>query len=137
MSGLFDKTAKALQASIQMRQLRNNVISANIANAETPGYKSKKIDFEQALSKAIKDDGRNQLQKANDAHFLKGHGTLDNLKPDIYDNPAVNVSNDGNSVDLEKEMAGLAENSVLHRAAVQLINKKLALMKYAAADGGQ
>ena len=47
MSDMFDKTTNALQASLAMRQIRQNVISANIANAETPGYHAKKMDFEE------------------------------------------------------------------------------------------
>ena len=39
---LFDKTTSALQTSLNMRQLRHNLTSSNIANAETPGYKAKK-----------------------------------------------------------------------------------------------
>ncbi len=50
MSGLFDKTTNALATSLAMRQLRHNVTSSNIANAETPGYHAKKMDFEGALS---------------------------------------------------------------------------------------
>jgi flagellar basal-body rod protein FlgB len=55
----------------------------------------------------------------------------------VFDNPEGPVTNDGNNVDMEKEMATLAENSILYRAAIQLINKKLASMKYAASDGGR
>ena len=45
MSGLFDKTTDGLAASLNFRLIRNNVTSANIANAETPGYKAQKVDF--------------------------------------------------------------------------------------------
>ena len=43
MSGLFGKTEDALASSINLRLLRQNVISSNVANAETPGYKAKKM----------------------------------------------------------------------------------------------
>ena len=133
MSDLFDKTTNALQASLAMRQIRQNVISSNIANAETPGYHAKKMDFEDALSRAIDLDGLRSMTTSHDQHISVG-GKSASVRPDIYDNPDGVVSNDGNSVDLEKEMSGLAENSVMYKAALQLINKKLAALKYAATE---
>lgn len=133
MSDLFDKTTNALQASLAMRQIRQNVISSNIANAETPGYHAKKMDFEDALSRAIDLDGLRSMTTSHDSHMSVG-GKSASIRPDIYDNPDGVVSNDGNTVDLEKEMSGLAENAVMYKAALQLINKKLAALKYAATE---
>ena len=116
MSDLFDKTTDALAASIRMRQMRTNLTTANIANAETPHYHAKKLDFENALASALDNTGSNEKI---------------NIAPEIYDNPDVAVNNDGNTVDLEKEMASLSENSILYKAALQLINKKMAAVKYA------
>ena len=137
MSGLFDKTSKALGAAVNMRLLKQNVVSSNIANAETPGYKAKKLDFEQALSRALDIEGKGAMSTTNKDHYPVGQGPIANVRADVYDNPDVDVNNDGNTVDIEREMASLAENSILYRAAVQLINKKLGTMKYVASDGGQ
>ena len=136
-SKMFDKTVDALGSSIDFRLLRNNVISGNVANAETPGYKAKKIDFEEALSRAIDISGLNRLSTDHGDHFPVGPGAISRVRADVYDNPDVNVSNDGNTVDLEREMANLAENTILYKAAIQLINKKMAALKYVAAEGGR
>ena len=109
MSQIFDKTIKALNASMQMRQLRQNVINANIANAETPNYKAQKMDFENALQKAIDSEGMGKMHVSHKDHFLMGEGAIAGVAPDVYDNPEINYSNDGNTVDLEKEMATLNE----------------------------
>lgn len=124
MSQVFDNTLKALAMSTKMRELRQSVISANIANAETPGYKSKVVDFEGALASALKEQ-----EPLTDK--------LENLKASVYDNPEAEVGLDGNSVDLEKEMSAMLENNLMYRTATQLINKKLAALKYAATDGGR
>ncbi|MCB9025910.1 MAG: flagellar basal body rod protein FlgB [Bdellovibrionaceae bacterium] len=138
MSGnMFDKTTQALGASVNFRLLRNNVTSSNIANAETPGYKAKKLDFEGALSRAIDLQGLNALNTSHEDHVPVGSGSISNLRADIYDNPDINMNNDGNTVDLEKEMSNLAENTILYKAALKLINKKLAALKYAATEGGR
>lgn len=134
MADLFDKTTRALGASVNFRQTRNNIISANIANAETPGYQAKKLDFEDALVRALDfEDAKPETSK--EGHMSTGPGAISRARADIYENPDVEVSNDGNTVDVEKEMTSLAENSIMYKAAIQLINKKMATLKYAASDG--
>ena len=134
---LFDTTTQALGSSINLRQMRQSLTSANIANAETPGYKAKKLDVEDALSRALQLESMNQLNAENKDHFSTGPGALSRLKADVYDNPDITVTNDGNTVDLEKEMATLAENTILYKAALQLINKKIASLRYSVTEGGR
>lgn len=131
---LFDKTMGGLQTALTMRQLKQNVTTSNIANAETPGYQAKKLDFENALERALDIEGLRGMSTSSEDHITVGGGTA-KVKPEIYNNPEGAVSNDGNTVDLEKEMATLSENAIMYKAALQLINKKLAALKYAASDG--
>ncbi len=131
-NNLFDKTTDALATSLKMRQMRHNVTSSNIANAETPHYHAKKLDFENALATALDMDGKNAMATSDSRHFAIGGKPA--LSPDIYENPDVAVNNDGNTVDLEKEMSSLAENSIMYKAALQLINKKMAALKYAISE---
>jgi len=135
-NALFDNTTQALGTSINMRLLRHNIIASNVANAETPGYHAKKLDFEEALSRALDVDGMRGMSTSSDDHFAVGGGVgPGKVGPDIYENPEGAVSNDGNTVDLEKEMSALAENTIMYKAALQLINKKLATLRYAATEG--
>jgi flagellar basal-body rod protein FlgB len=137
MADLFDKTTRSLAAAANMRQLKENIISANIANAETPGYTAKKVDFEESLSRALDLDGMNaQSGTTEPGQIPLGRGALEKVRADVYDNPDGEINNDGNTVDLEKEMSSLAENSIMYKAAIQLMNKKLAALKYAADNGG-
>ncbi len=131
---LFDKTMNGLQTSLAMRQLRQNITSANIANAETPGYQAKKLDFEAALERALDLDGLRGMSTDNPDHMTVGGHTA-KVTPDIYDNPDGVPGNDGNTVNLEQEMATLSENAIMYKAALQLMNKKLAALKYAASEG--
>ena len=124
-----DKTTQALEASLKYRQLRQELIASNIANAETPGYKAKKIDFEEALARALDVDGEQTLKTTDSRHFNVGGGGFNNLKPEIYEESNI-VSPDGNTVDRDAEMAEMAENKIMYDASVQLLNKKLGLMKY-------
>ena len=64
-----------------------------------------------------------------------GGKSIGKVAPDIYENPEGAMNNDGNTVDLEREMSSLAENSIMYKAALQLMNKKMAALRYAAGDG--
>ena len=136
MSGaMFDKTTEALSTSLNMRLLRHNIISSNVANAETPGYHAKKLDFEEALARALDTDGMRSMSTSNENHFALGGRAPAKVGPDIYENPEGAINNDGNTVDLEREMSSLAENTIMYKAALSLINKKLASLRYAATEG--
>ncbi len=137
MADLFDKTTRALGASLNYRLLRHNVASANIANAETPGYKAKVVEFEDALARAVDLDGANGLSASEPEHFTMGGASLGRERVTVEDNPDINVSPDKNTVDLDKEVTTMTENSVLYKAAVQLINKKMAMLKYGISEGGK
>ena len=125
-----DKTIQALASSLNFRQMRQKVISSNVANAETPGYKAKRLDFEAALGRALDVDGHLSMKAENMKHFDVGSGGFDNLKPEVYKDPNGIAAENGNTVDRDAELAKMAENKVLYDASVQLLNKKLALKKY-------
>lgn len=126
-----DSTVKALAASLNFRKMRQEIIASNIANAETPGYKAKRLDFEDALQRALDIDKQQSLQVSDDRQYNVGGGGFANLEPTVYEDDDGVTSTDGNTVDREKEMAMMAENKILFDASVQLLNKKLGLMKYA------
>jgi flagellar basal-body rod protein FlgB len=132
---ISDKTLQALTASLKFRQLRQELHASNIANAETPGYKAKKVDFEEALARALDTDDQLKMNTSDSKHFNVGGGGFNNLQPEIYEDANGIVSPDGNTVDRDQEMAEMAENKIMYDATVQLINKKMGLLKYAIGSG--
>ena len=62
-----DNTIRALATSLNFRQMRQKLLSSNIANAETPGFKARRMDFEQALAQALDVDGQNRLHTEDGA----------------------------------------------------------------------
>ncbi len=126
-----DKTLEALATSLNFRQMRQELIASNIANAETPGYKAKRLSFEEALARALDVDGAMAMNTNDEKHFDVGSGGFANLQPTIEEEVNGIVSEDGNNVDRDRELALMAENEILYDTTVQLLNKKLALMKYA------
>lgn len=136
---VFDTATHALNSSINLRQLRHDVTASNIANAETPGYKAKVVDFEDALQRAVEMESirGSSTSPSGEEFAIGGAGSIRRARADIYDNPDVSVSNDKNTVDMETEMASLQENTLLYKAALQLINKKLGALRYAATEGSR
>jgi flagellar basal-body rod protein FlgB len=125
-----DKTLQALTAAAKFREMRQEIISSNIANAETPGFKAKRLGFEEALARALDVDGELTMKVEDAQHFNVGNGGLNNLQPETYEDPNGIVSENGNTVDVQEEMAMQAENKIMYDAIVQMMNKKLGLMKY-------
>jgi flagellar basal-body rod protein FlgB len=126
-----DKTLRALTTALNFREMRQELISSNVANANTPGFKAKKMDFEEALARALDVDGQMQMNVSDGRHHNVGNGGFNNLEPEIYDDPNGVVSENGNTVDVESEMSRMAENKLMYDALVQLINKKMGIMRYA------
>lgn len=125
-----DKTLQALSAGLKFREMRSEIINSNVANAETPGYKAKRLDFEAALARALDVDGELTMKVEDAGHFNVGGGGFNNLEPEVIEDPNGIVSENGNTVNRQDEMAMMAENKVMYDAIVQLMNKKLGLMKY-------
>jgi flagellar basal-body rod protein FlgB len=130
----FDPVIGALNTTLNLRLMNQNVISSNIANADTPGYKAKTMEFESALRDAL--GVGNQLPSAEtNAKHISHHDT-DPVQPEIYDDPNGVESLDGNTVDRAAEMAKMAENQILYDASAEMLKRKLGMLKYAISDGG-
>lgn len=125
-----DKTLQALAAGVKFREMRQEVITSNVANAETPGYKAKRLDFEKALARALDVDGHLTMKVEDEQHYNVGGGSFENLEPEVYEDPNGVVSESGNTVNREDEMARMAQNKIMYDTLVQLMNKKLGMKKY-------
>ena len=127
MSSLFDSTIGVLGKSMDMYLLRHSVISDNIANAETPFFKARRVDFE------------SELQRAVDANDLGGEDAVlrevASLKAQVSEEIDSEKGQDLNTVDMDKEMSALTKNDVKYSTASQMVSKKFALLKYAISEG--
>ena len=120
---LFDVTFKTLDLALGAAGKRQEVLANNLANVNTPGYKRLDVDFDGVLAKAV------------DAARVGDRNALDALRPTVSQDDSVAVRADGNSVDVDQEMAFLAENNIRYNALVQLTQKKLETLKYVISDG--
>jgi len=134
MTKILDSTIGALNTSLNLRQLNQNVISANISNADTPGYKAQAVEFEGALREALQVGESQPLTTTDPAHMAPRD--VDPVHPEVYDDPNGVESLDGNTVDRSAEMAKLAENQLLYDASIEMMKKKLGMLKYSVTEGG-
>ncbi len=134
---VFQETGlDALAKAMSLREKAHEYIAANIANVDTPGYKAKHLDFERELQEAL---GYNKeyhikLMRTNPKHLPEREFGLDAVKGKVLIDEAP-LRNDGNSVDIDKEMAMLAENQLLHDTYAQGISSTLSMLKYAISEG--
>jgi flagellar basal-body rod protein FlgB len=121
-----------LKKTLDAQSMRQKAHSQNIANAETPGYHPVKVDFENQLKSALESSKTGELGR-NNAHHLQsgGAGSIQSLQPQIYleepspDNPGVN------GVDIDTEMAQMAETQIQYMAALELLKRRYAGLKSA------
>ena len=116
MTGRLDFHANALV----LRSQRQQVIASNIANADTPGYIARDFDFAQALKQATGGVRAGQVSVTSAGHMQPGGpgGAQPKLGYAVQTQP----SQDGNSVDLDRERASFVDNSIRYESTLRFIN---------------
>lgn len=134
MSNLFDPSIRALNQNLNLRMENQNVISSNIANADTPGYKAKKVEFEQAMRDALDITNNIKLEATAEGHI--GITSPESVQADVFEDPNGVESLDGNTVNRAEEMSKLKENQTLYNASIEVLRKKLGMLEYGITEGG-
>ncbi|MDJ0793392.1 MAG: flagellar basal body rod protein FlgB [Woeseiaceae bacterium] len=106
---------------------RNRVLASNIANADTPNYKARDIDFKAALNTARQDTI--SLTQTSDLH-KQAWGTTKEGASTMYRMPTQSTL-DGNTVEMDVEQAAFAENALKYRASLAFLDGKIRTLKYA------
>jgi len=102
---------QALAKTLDARMARQRVIASNIANVNTPGFQRKEVAFEDALATAI-DKSRLRGARTNGAHLPIGRSAMNDVRHHVI-TPVDNTMPSGvNNVDIDHEMAQLAENQI-------------------------
>lgn len=127
----FDKGFELHAQGMLLRAKRAEVIAGNIANADTPGYKAKGMDFQKAMQQASQQQ-HSSLSKTHAKHFdvrSEINNNVDFRTPDQPD------TGDGNTVDVQVERNLYLENSLEYQAGVQFLNGKIKALKTVIAGG--
>lgn len=112
-----NKSINLLEKMLDVSAIKHKVIANNIANVNTPGYKKMEVSFSDQLEKVIKDTSVDKFDALQPKIVITGKDE--------------SVRNDGNNVDMDKEISALMKNTLSYSVFSQLFAKKMELVKTA------
>lgn len=131
-----DKTPLVLKKALDFQSQRHLLISSNISNIDTPGYKAKDIDFKGALRTALGAGEGLALQTTHRRHIGPNKEDIRGLQAEPFSEPDAAKSN-GNNVNIDKEMMKLAENQIAYNATIQMMSKRGSTIRAAISENAQ
>lgn len=136
-NGIFRETFSLLEKSLNLRSLQHQILASNIANMDTPNYKAVELDVAEEMNRKRKQGSSPgiQLTRTQKTHLLVNNSPTDAVKIKIAKSPEFSLRGDGNTVDLDRTMGKLAENTLLYRTAAKLISRKFNGLKNAIKGG--
>ncbi|MGV3742922.1 MAG: flagellar basal body rod protein FlgB [Burkholderiaceae bacterium] len=130
MIGKLDQTLGFHEAALSVRAQRQQLLASNIANADTPNYKARDVDFTKALQGALAKNGTAapaELVKTSAAH-LSSTAVADKTGPGgapLMYRTTAQGNIDGNTVDMDVERNQFADNAIRYEASLTLINGQI------------
>ena len=130
---LFGGKIDVLERSLDITTAKHSVIASNVANVDTPGYKAKKLDFKKALMEAVSLGGEG-MKRSQDKHF--SGQSMQTSPYAMVENQLNNaLRNDGNNVNIDKEMVELSQNSMMYNMVADLATRQFDKLRYAISEG--
>ena len=121
-----------LKSGLDAAWLRNEVIMNNIANAETPGFKASKVEFENTFKAALKNGSEFKTKCTRSSHKSFNNGAL---CAKVVKNGRTSMRMDGNNVDIEEENIELARNTIYYYTLTEQLKSELMRLKLAITEG--
>jgi flagellar basal-body rod protein FlgB len=122
MVNLFPQSFQSLEQALSTSTLKQRVHSANIANVDTPNYKTRQVSFHETLHEVLTKQSISSY-KTNSKHFSFSNENTQNT-PNIKVNNTTTYKPNGNNVDMDLEMAELAKNQLWFNALTERVNGK-------------
>ncbi len=118
----FDKALGMQEAALKLRVERAGVLSSNLANTDTPNYKARDINFQEALSSQMDGNSIGRMRATNSGHIDHSSGG----RPDheFYYRTPTQPSIDGNTVEENTEHAEFMKNNMEFQAAFTFLNSR-------------
>lgn len=128
----MDVTAKVMDFQLQ----RQNIVSSNLANINTPGYKARTLEFEKDLQAALDLSDSGAVSRTHSQH-MPSKFSVDDTEASVVKDLAPRVVQGLDNVDLDKEMAAMAKNNLLYATLATVIQKNFAGLKQAIQEGAK
>ena len=136
---MFEKIfsgTKYLEKGIDSAVLRNQVIQNNIANAETPNFKSSSVEFETIFQNALANNMSDFKTKRTRDKHIDFSESLDGVDGVVVSNDITTHRMDGNNVDIDFQNVQLARNQLYYDALIEKMNSEFRRLKMAIREGG-
>jgi flagellar basal-body rod protein FlgB len=125
-----------LERSLDAGAMRQQVIAQNIANAETPNYKSLRVEFEDQLRAALRNQTGFTGRRTRSKHIEIGKNPpLSSIRPSIVRDNHFTMRMDGNNVDIEHQMVQEAKNTIMMNAVMNEMNSEINRLRTAIKEG--
>lgn len=131
---LVGKTVDALSRGLGYRSANHNVISGNLANIDTPGYRPKDLVFNEELQKAFERRAVVPV-RTNPKHFSHYTGALGDSEPSYTLVARKAVKTKTNQFNIDREMSRMVQNNLLFEASAKLLEKKFEALRTAIESG--
>lgn len=122
------------QEVLHLQQTRQSVLATNVANADTPNYKARDIDFQAELSRVMTSGRKSEsglgLSTTSERHIAPARSKQSGVANLLYRIPE-QPSLDGNTVDMERERASFLDNSLRHQASLTFMKNDIQGLKVA------
>jgi len=128
MAGWLDNPVlTVLEKSLNASSLRQKVLADNIANVDTPGFKRSDVDFQLALNTALGSSGSTlSLKTTYHRHITSAETESQTI---VQTDNSTSIRNDANNVDIDREMANVAENGLYYNSLTRTISSQLGLLR--------
>ncbi|MFX3631325.1 MAG: flagellar basal body rod protein FlgB [Candidatus Pristimantibacillus sp.] len=130
MNLLTGASFQRLEGAVKAAEMRQSVLSNNIANEDTPNFKRSEVVFEQLLEQEMGKNGTNDLRgnRTNEKHIpINGSSSIPTAK--ILTEQLTTINNNENNVDIDREMSLLAKNQLSYNFYVNQINHDVSMLR--------
>lgn len=134
-SRIYGHTSQMIAKALDVSARRHNLISGNIANMDTIGYRPKDLDFNRTLNRAMGKKEPEYMDRTHEKHlpsssesgvgYMNGEDAQD---VDIYHLDSVNI---------DTEMMNLTENNIKYRTTAEMLLRKVKILQYSIDEGGK
>ncbi len=136
MRELFEKHINLTAKVMDLRLERQNIVTGNISNLNTPQYHARRLEFENTLQSALNQDARGKMTRTQHAHLPAVFNTEGFQGESIKTFKAREIYGQ-DSVDLDKEMTIMAKNNMMYNALAMVIKKNFSGMQRVIQDGSK
>lgn len=136
MKNLFETHILAVGKSLDLRLQRQNIVMGNLANIKTPGYRARRLEFEEEFQRVLGQSGKGTLTRTQPDHLPVPSAGME-VNGEMLKDLRPRVVQGEDAVDLDKEVAEMSKNSMLYNALVTALTKNFEGIKSVISEGAK